>query len=167
MHWKHHIDAVRNGAVVELTPRYALHAAPVTKASPRARRKLDELLAVLGADGLTLGTAAVGETTPAGTNWYSSLTGVDGECHWVRGAGLRNLTAVDFHELRLSTGMCLWGAGALNVLAGSGEVALTSGKGKALRESPPSRAVPPRRSTRPPPARPSRGWLAQCRARPR
>ncbi|MFE0022062.1 hypothetical protein [Amycolatopsis sp. NPDC059021] len=132
--WKHHAEtATLNGGAVELTPRYTLHAAPVARASQRALRNLGQLLEVLRATGLTLGTAAVEETTPAGTSWYQALDDVNGKRHWVRGAGLRLLANFEPAEVRFYSGLCLWGTGAMRAFAGTEEVTLTSGDSRNAR----------------------------------
>ncbi|MEV5542360.1 hypothetical protein AB0L13_36620 [Saccharopolyspora shandongensis] len=112
---------------VRLTDRFTLHSrAPESKSLRRARRGLEYLLRLLGAQDVALGEAAVEERSPAGGSWFVAL-GEEDDRHWVRAAGLSHLRArqVAVDEVVLSSGLCLWGTGALCAVGEAGAVELT------------------------------------------
>ncbi|WP_328608611.1 sedoheptulose 7-phosphate cyclase [Amycolatopsis sp. NBC_00345] len=92
------------------------------------------MLAVLAADGLRTGAAAVAETSPAGTGWYVALDDDSGTRHWVRGAGLSQRAKISCSEVLVYSGMCLWGTGALRASSPAGEIALTASHGRDAAE---------------------------------
>ncbi|WP_170121588.1 hypothetical protein [Saccharopolyspora spinosa] len=110
-----------------MTERFTLHSkAPESKSLRRARRGLEYLLSLLGAHDVALGGAAVEESSPAGGSWFVALGGED-DRHWVRAAGLSHLRSrqVAVDEVVLSSGLCLWGTGALSAVGAAGAVELT------------------------------------------